>query len=134
MPRIFFWLGQISTHTLKSMIVPSHAPMPIGTSALSLKKSASSISPPSIIAPASHVTTAAQRKIVERARRHVLGDAGAGGRRVGGGGLEGVDLHEVEVVEQPDPHHARHDVHPAPDPVLDEVGGHVMLPVMARAR
>jgi len=26
MPRIFFWLGQISTHTLNSMIVPSHAP------------------------------------------------------------------------------------------------------------
>ena len=29
MPRIFFWFGQISTQTLNSMIVPSHAPMPI---------------------------------------------------------------------------------------------------------
>ena len=30
-PRIFFWFGQISTHTLNSMMVPSHAPTPIGT-------------------------------------------------------------------------------------------------------
>ena len=29
MPRIFFWFGQISAQTLNSMIVPSHAPMPI---------------------------------------------------------------------------------------------------------
>ena len=28
-PRIYFWLGQISTHTLKSMMVPSQAPTPI---------------------------------------------------------------------------------------------------------
>src|SRR5580700_9471369 len=31
MPRIFFWFGQIKTHTLNSMIVPSHAPMPMIT-------------------------------------------------------------------------------------------------------
>ena len=30
MPRIFFWLGQISTQTLNSMMRPSHPPMPIG--------------------------------------------------------------------------------------------------------
>ena len=29
MPRIFCWLGQISAHTLNSMIVPSHAPTPM---------------------------------------------------------------------------------------------------------
>src|SRR5574340_1541219 len=29
MPRIFFWVGQISAQTLNSMMVPSHAPMPI---------------------------------------------------------------------------------------------------------
>ncbi len=29
MPNIFFWFGQISTHTLNSMMVPSQAPMPI---------------------------------------------------------------------------------------------------------
>ena len=29
MPRIFFWLGQISTQTLNSMMVPSQAPMPM---------------------------------------------------------------------------------------------------------
>ena len=28
-PRIFFWFGQISTHTFNSMMVPSHAPRPI---------------------------------------------------------------------------------------------------------
>ena len=28
-PKIFFWLGQISPHTLNSMMVPSHAPMPM---------------------------------------------------------------------------------------------------------
>src|SRR5689334_12351686 len=28
MPRIFCWLGQMRTQTLKSMIVPSHAPTP----------------------------------------------------------------------------------------------------------
>jgi hypothetical protein len=30
MPRIFFWLGQISPHTFISMNVPSQAPTPIG--------------------------------------------------------------------------------------------------------
>jgi hypothetical protein len=30
-PRIYFWFGQISTHTLNSMMMPSHAPMPMGT-------------------------------------------------------------------------------------------------------
>src|SRR5207247_2209974 len=30
MPRIFFWLGQMSTHTLNSMMRPSQAPMPMG--------------------------------------------------------------------------------------------------------
>src|SRR5260221_553322 len=30
-PRIFFWLGQMRTHTLKNMMRPSHAPMPMGT-------------------------------------------------------------------------------------------------------
>ena len=30
MPRIFCWFGQMRTHTLKSMMVPSHAPTPIG--------------------------------------------------------------------------------------------------------
>ena len=29
-PRIFFWLGQMIAHTLKNMIVPSHAPTPMG--------------------------------------------------------------------------------------------------------
>ena len=29
MPRIFFWLGQMRTQTLKSMMVPNHAPTPI---------------------------------------------------------------------------------------------------------
>jgi hypothetical protein len=28
-PSTFFWFGQISPHTLNSMIVPSHAPIPI---------------------------------------------------------------------------------------------------------
>ena len=28
-PSTFFWFGQISTQTLNSMIVPSHAPMPM---------------------------------------------------------------------------------------------------------
>jgi hypothetical protein len=31
MPRIFFWLGQMSAQTFTSMIVPSHAPIPIDT-------------------------------------------------------------------------------------------------------
>ena len=49
---------------------------------------------------------------------------------VGGGRprrLERVDLHEVEVVEQADPHDARHDVQPAAEAVNDEVA-HVSLP------
>ncbi len=29
MPSTFFWLGQIRTHTLNNMIVPSQAPTPI---------------------------------------------------------------------------------------------------------
>ena len=28
-PRIFFWLGQMSTQTLNNMMVPSHAPTPM---------------------------------------------------------------------------------------------------------
>ena len=29
MPRIFFWFGQMNTQTLKAMMVPSQAPMPM---------------------------------------------------------------------------------------------------------
>ena len=29
MPRIFFWLGQMKTHTFNNMMVPNHAPIPI---------------------------------------------------------------------------------------------------------
>ena len=51
-PKIFFWFGQIKTQTLKSMIVPSQAPMPIvrsygglGESANMPRANASSSSP-----------------------------------------------------------------------------------------
>jgi hypothetical protein len=61
MPRIFFWFGQISTHTLNSMMVPSQAPMPIGPMPLRSRKASTKYGP-SKAAPAIQVTTAAQRK------------------------------------------------------------------------
>jgi hypothetical protein len=51
----------------------------------------------------------------ERARSDVLGDARARGRAIGGGGLHRVRLHEVEVVQQADPHDAGHEMHPTRD-------------------
>jgi hypothetical protein len=60
-PRIFFWLGQIRAHTLKSMIVPSHAPTPMPAMPCLSVKASMNLSLSSA-APAIHVTTAAQRK------------------------------------------------------------------------
>ena len=61
MPRIFCWLGQMSAQTLMSMIVPSQAPTPMPAIPFDNVKAATNWLP-SNAAPASHVTTAAQRK------------------------------------------------------------------------
>src|SRR6188768_2545803 len=66
MPRIFFWLGQMMPHTLSSMIVPSHPPMP-STVALKLgsptrpKVNVLTKVEPSSQAPNTQVATAPQR-------------------------------------------------------------------------
>ena len=52
-------------------------------------------------------------EVQQRPRRNVLGDAGVGA--VGSRGLQRGDLHEVEVVQQADPHDAGHEVHPSCD-------------------
>src|SRR6267142_971022 len=60
MPRIFFWFGQITPQTLSSMIVPSHAPMPITTNPEWNVKALTKFSLRSH-APPSQVASAAQR-------------------------------------------------------------------------
>ena len=67
-PSTFFWLGQISTHTLNSMMVPSQAPTPMTRMPGSLSVKAATKPEPSpwymvssAAAPVSQVTTAAQR-------------------------------------------------------------------------
>ena len=49
-------------------------------------------------------------EVEQRPRRDMLGDAGGGA--VGRRGLERGDLHEVEVIEEPDPHDAGHEMEP----------------------
>src|SRR5881394_3323459 len=71
-PSTFFWFGQISTQTLNSMIVPSHAPTPINV-------------PPNV--PPDPKPS----------------------------------LHEVEVVEEPDPGDSREDVQPNDEAACVEV-------------
>ena len=66
MPRIFFWFGQISTQTLNSMMVPSHAPMPMIEVVAVLRRraereGADEVRAPRYQAPVSQVATAAQR-------------------------------------------------------------------------
>ena len=56
-PRIFCWFGQISVHTLISMIVPSHAPTPIPAMPF-CSVNAGTNWLPSNAAPASQVTIA----------------------------------------------------------------------------
>ena len=61
MPRIFCWFGQMIAQTLNSMIVPSHAPMPMPAYPLASVNAVTKCAPSSA-APASQVTTADQRK------------------------------------------------------------------------
>ena len=59
----------------------------------------------------------------QRARRDVLGDAGATGTAfVGGGVRKARDLYGVEVVKEADPEHAGHDMHPARERQMVEFG------------
>src|ERR1043165_2062186 len=67
-PRTFCWLGQISTQTLKIMMVPSQAPTPIALPFGPAVPTAPNVKAPSshpmrarYAAPDSQVTTAAQR-------------------------------------------------------------------------
>ena len=57
-------------------------------------------------------------EVQQRSWRDVLGDAGAGVVRLRR--FECRHLNEVEVVQQPDPHHAGKDVQPADQPVMDK--------------
>ena len=73
-PRIFFWLGQINTHTLKSIMVPNHAPTPINAM-LSVNVNAATTpepSPPcrisSAAAPVNQVKTDDQRNTQHSSR------------------------------------------------------------------
>src|SRR3569833_980023 len=86
MPSIFFWFGQISTQTLNSMMVPSHAPIPIPPMPLRSRK-ASTSSGPSRAAPASQAICSV---IFQRCH-----------------------LNEFDVIQQADPLVACHEMEPA---------------------
>ena len=90
------------------MIIVERSPVPMPSVKAGMKRA------PRSHAPASQVITAAQRFPEERGRRDIFDDAGsARATLVGGGGREAGRLHNVEVIEQPDPEHARDDMDPA---------------------
>ncbi len=94
MPRIFFWFCQIGPQTLISMIVPSHAPMPIVTrlrSPVALFESpnvnAGTNFGPRSHAPAIQVMTRGPAEPEEGARGDIFRDARAARPALVGRGL-----------------------------------------------